>query len=94
MNPGKLFHNARYFLIRVLEDSEDDLADTTYVKTPDPSQPASLKEIRDNHLFHMSIAINGLHVRIGRLEAKTGLILALAFGLLGLAARPILIGLF
>lgn len=89
----------RRFLIRLLEDTEDDLGEDSGivpVPEPDPAKPASLKEIRDNHLYHQALAINALHIRIGRVEAKLGLQLALQFliasAIVGAAAKIIIEG--
>lgn len=87
-NPGKLLTQLRRFVIRILQDTEDDLEGI--VPIPEPTGKATLQEIRDNHLYHQALAINGLHIRVGRVEAKIGLLLSLAFGLFGLAARPVL----
>lgn len=83
-------HAARRFLVRILQDTEDDLEDNTVVPIPDVDKRATLQDIRDNHLFHQALAINGLHIRVGRVEAKVGLIIALILGLLSLAAEPLL----
>lgn len=89
----------RRFLIRILEDSEDDIPSEVVesIPLPDQNAPASLEKIQNNELWHLTYghnqlanAVNGLLLRVGRTEAKVGLILALAFGIFGLAAKPIL----
>ena len=82
---------ARRWLIRLLEDTEDDLGpDSGIVPVPEPDtrKPVgtvkeTLKELRDNHLYHQALAINALHIRIGRVEAKLGLQLALQLAIFG-----------
>lgn len=85
----------RAWLIKILQDTEDDLEEESIVPVPDieknpPTVKQAVEEIRTNHLYHQAIALNSMHIRIGRVEAKVGLILALLLGILGLAARPIL----
>lgn len=83
----------RRWLIRLLEDTEDDLTvirDEDYITMPElhPEKPATLDELRDNHLMHLTMGMNGLHIRVGRLEAKTGLVLALLTFAVGVALAP------
>ena len=90
----------RRFLIKLLESTEDEL-DIEQI----PSIPlqlgehgkATLDSIQNNHLYHLTVghnqvsrAMNAVLLRVGRLEAKVGLILALAFGIFGLAAKPVI----
>lgn len=87
-DPTKRF---KRFLIRLLQDTEDDLSqDGIYkIELRPHDNPATLNELRDNHMYHLALAVNGLHIRVGRLEAKTGLILAVCFGILGIAIKPV-----
>jgi hypothetical protein len=81
----------RKFLIRLLEPTEDDLSEEdqrVLVAPPDPNKPATLDELRDNHVYHLALGMNALHVRVGRLEAKVGLLLAGVFFLVSAALGP------
>jgi hypothetical protein len=91
----------RRFLVKLLEDTEDDLAVEQMPPIPipleGPNAAASLDSIQNNHLYHLTVGhnqlahvVNAVLLRTGRLEAKVGLILALAFGIFGLAAKPVL----
>ena len=90
----------RKWLVKLLEDSEDDLSTDEVSQIPMPleGQPAaSLESIQNNHLYHLTVGhnqlahvVNAVLLRTGRLEAKVGLILALAFGIFGLAAKPVI----
>lgn len=83
----------RQFLIKLLESTEDDLSgedQKILVQLPDPGKRATLWELTNNHVYHLSLGVNALHIRIGRVEAKVGLMLALIFGIFGLAAKPVI----
>ena len=82
----------RRWFIRILQDTEDELE--SLVPVIDADHEPTLWELRDNHMHHQAIAINSLHVRVGRIEAKTGLILAILFGLFGLALQELVKGWF
>lgn len=76
----------RRFLVRLLEDTEDDLSIEQIPPIPIPLDGihagASLDSIQNNHLYHLTVghnqhthAINALLTRVGRIEAKVGLII-------------------
>ena len=79
----------RKFLIRLLQDSEDELDDGV-IPMPDPDSRPSMAKIQNNHLYHLTMGHNNLSIRVGRIDAKVGLLLALVFGIFSLAAKPLL----
>ena len=79
----------RQFLIRLLSSVEDDLSSGN-VLVPPPAGPVTLRQLRDNDLAHHALALNSLHIRVGRLEAKVGMILTLSFMIATLILEPYL----
>ena len=83
----------RRWVIRLLEDTEDSIPDVVIPEIPIPqvdNKRATLQEIRDNHIAHLTQghndlarSVNGMHIRIGRLEAKLGFQLALQLAIFG-----------
>jgi hypothetical protein len=79
----------RRWLVKLLSDTEDDLSFVT-----PPSSAAvggkrpTIRELRDGHLAALTTGVNALHVRVGRLEAKFGLVLGLQLTVVTAALVP------
>jgi hypothetical protein len=79
----------RRWLVKLLSDTEDDLS---YITPPSSTavggKRPTIRELRDVHLTALTDGVNGLHVRVGRLEAKFGLVLGLQLTVVTAALVP------
>lgn len=92
------FRKIRRFLIRLLEDTEDEIDVELIPPIPMPhiTADATLDSIQNNHLYHLTVghnqmsrAINAVLIRLGRNEAKTGLVLGLLLFIASIIAAPL-----
>ncbi len=83
-----MFRNFRRWLVSILQDTEDDRVANLPIPEPDFSKRPTMKELRDNHLFHLGRGLNDMHVRMGRVEAKVGLLVRLAIAIAAAAMIP------